>query len=302
MGPIDGINPKEVDYFNLHDYIDKIQLKGNLLEHVNDTSKAFDDYIKTLSKYDEQVIVRYLEDSFYNELAYSNMVEKYIINPKDLINNDVYFDSLKMSNQRIKDLHYFAVNHDGNYNYRTDPVRVSYIDNKEEIVYWQGAKPEDIPKFMDTFIKIYKENGLAQIDSTPFLKAALMSLLFVRIHPFNDGNGRTSRLIYDMKFTEMVNKLYGTNLKISPLHISMSIFNNKVTYSRTINNIYFDMEHDSNDEINKWFNFILNMADEKLFFMTTEQSKEELEKLSDFYQYERSLQKDADYMRIRRLK
>lgn len=32
--------------------------------------------------------------------------------------------------------------------------------------------------------------------------------------------------------------------------------------------IYFDLNHDSNEEINKWFDFILNMTDEQLYFNT----------------------------------
>ena len=58
------------------------------------------------------------------------------------------------------------------------------------------------------------------------------------------------------------------NLKICPLNISQSILLNQPTYVRRINDIYFDFEHDSNDEINRWFDFILNMTDEQLYFNT----------------------------------
>ena len=67
------------------------------------------------------------------------------------------------------------------------------------------------------------------------------------------------------EFTEMINKLYGTRLKLSPLNISESILINKITYVKRIDNIYFDTTHDSNIEINAWFNFILDMIDEQLY-------------------------------------
>lgn len=67
------------------------------------------------------------------------------------------------------------------------------------------------------------------------------------------------------EFTEMINKLYGTRLKLSPLNISESILINKITYVKRIDNIYFDIKHDSNIEINAWFNFILDMIDEQLY-------------------------------------
>lgn len=93
-----------------------------------------------------------------------------------------------------------------------------------------------------------------------------MHLLFVRIHPFLDGNGRTSRIIHNIKFTESVNKLYGTRLKISPLNLSQSILLNKITYINRINSIYFDLEHDTNRSINDWFDFILDMVDEQIYY------------------------------------
>ena len=40
---------------------------------------------------------------------------------------------------------------------------------------------------------------------------------------------------------------------------------NKITYVKRIDNIYFDTKHDSNIEINAWFNFILDMIDEQLY-------------------------------------
>ena len=79
------------------------------------------------------------------------------------------------------------------------------------------------------------------------------------------GNGRTARIIHNIKFTESINKLYGSRLKISPLNISESILINKITYVKRIDNIYFDIKHDSNNEINAWFNFILDMIDEQLY-------------------------------------
>ena len=64
----------------------------------------------------------------------------------------------------------------------------------------------------------------------------------------------------------MVNRLYGTRLRLSPLNLSKSILINKQTYVNRLDNIYFDLEHDTNEDINKWFNFILDMADEQIYF------------------------------------
>ena len=284
MGPKNGINLTRVNYFSLAEYIDRITLRNDIFYHIEDTSKKFENYIKFLSAYDYDIIIKHLIDSFTTEIQYSNLVERHLIKPEDINKNNVFFDSLSMSHSRIKNLHKFVQEDEKNFNYeyRKEEARVSYFEeNGEEHIFWYGAEPEDIKKFMDDYIDFYKSKGLQMIDIIPFIRASLCHLLFVRIHPFGDGNGRTARLIYDMKFTEMINKLYGTNLKISPLHLSMSIYLNQPTYVKKINDIYFDIEHNSNDEINKFFEFILNMTDEQIHYMMTDESKRKLDCLAN---------------------
>lgn len=306
MGPINGINLQRVKYFSLEEYIGKIHLCKETLYHVESTSNEFERYIKFLSGYNYATIIDYLIDSFKLEMQYSNMVEKHLIRPEDISENNVFFDSLAMNHSRIKQLHSFVQEDEDNFNYdyRDDEARVSYFDDKgEEHIFWYGAEPEDIKRFMDDYISIYKSNGIKLLDRDPFLKAALCHLLFVRIHPFGDGNGRTARLIHDMKFTKMINSIYNTNLKISPLHLSMSLYLNQPTYARKINDIYFDMEHDSNQEINNFFDFMLNMTDEQIHYMMTDQSKWKLDELArynvDADQAETS--HGANGMRLRKL-
>ena len=306
MGPINGINLERVKYFNLEDYIGKIHLRKDTLYHVESTSNEFENYIKFLSNYDSATILDYLIKSFTVEMQYSNMVERHLIRPEDINKNDVFFDSLTMNHSRIKQLHSFVQEEEDNfkYDYRDKEARVSFVDDKgEEHIYWYGAEPEDIKKFMDDYISIYKSNGIKLLDSNPFLKAALCHLLFVRIHPFSDGNGRTARLIYDMKFTKMINKLYDTNLKISPLHLSMSIYLNQLTYTKKINDIYFDVKHDCNEEINNYFDFMLNMTDDQIHYLMRDQAKWELDELAKFNVVTSQVEaaNEANEMKLRKL-
>ena len=76
-------------------------------------------------------------------------------------------------------------------------------------------------------------------------------------------------MIHNLKFTDSINKIYGIKLKISPLNLSQSILINQPTYAKRINDIYFDLEHDSNDEINRWLDCILNMDDDQLYYSMT---------------------------------
>lgn len=268
MPIIDGMNSDYVNYFSLEDYISRIKLLPRVLEHLEDTNKEFDKYINELFKYDEEYIINYWIYLLYIELVSNQKIESLKQDESRILDNKIFFDTLSISHKRIHTLHNFIT--DGEleptFSYRDTEVNVSKINSDgSEDIFWRGAKAEDVVKFMNDFIKIYKQGGTSLIFSNPFLVSSLMHLLFLRIHPYSDGNGRTARIIHNIKFTESINKLYGSRLKISPLNISESILINKITYVKRIDNIYFDIKHDSNNEINAWFDFILDMVDEQLY-------------------------------------
>ena len=266
-----GRNLDYVEYFPLEEYIDRIDLLDDLLNHLEETSKEFDDYVSLLAAYEDEAIINYWISSAQQEFRANNDIERSKFNAEVLQEKGVFFDKLSISHKRIHDLHDFVMlssddDYTPNSNYRKVPVNISrYTDNGEEI-FWRGANPEDVNKFMNDFINIYKQNKIALIYSNPFLSAAITSLLFNRIHPYTDGNGRTSRIIYNLKFTEQMNKIYQTNLMLNPLNISNRILINKLTYVKYINRIAFNLKEDSNKAINDWFDFILTMADEQLYF------------------------------------
>lgn len=263
-----GMNSDFVSYFSLEEYISKIDLLPELLDHIEVTSKNFDEYMNRLSKYDRNHIVGYWIYLLYRELKSSQHIENKGFSAESLVQKGFFFDTMSISHKRIHDLHNFVTSNDMDptFNYRSIPVNVSHINpDGTEDIFWRGVNPEDVNKFMDDFISIYKQNKIAILFSNPFLISSLMHLLFIRIHPYSDGNGRTARVIHNIKFTESINKLYGMKLKISPLNLSESILINKITYNKKIDQIYFNTENDTNDAINAWFNFILDMADEQIY-------------------------------------
>ena len=273
--PIDefGRNLDFVEYFSLEEYIAKIDLLDYLLNHLEETSKEFDEYISLLSEFANEAIINYWISSAQQEFRANQDIERTKFNTELLKEKGVFFDTLSISHKRIHDLHNFVMlsaddEYEPSQSYRKVPVNISrYTDHGEEI-FWRGANPEDVDKFMRDFINIYKQNKMALIYSNPFLRAAITSLLFNRIHPYTDGNGRTSRIIYNLKFTEQMNKTHQTNLKLNPLNISNRILANKITYVKCINNIAFNLKDDTNEAINKWFDFILTMVDEQLEYST----------------------------------
>lgn len=274
MPIVDGMNSDYISYFPLEEYIKRINLLPFLLAHLESTNNEFDMYMKRLSEYDEDYVINYWILSLYEELESNHGIENMKFDQRTLVDRTLFFETFNINNKRIHDLHNFVTKKeidDGTlketFDYRNIPVNISRpgISGAEEIFY-RGANPEDVGRFMQDFIKIYKHSGTSLLFSNPFLSSALIHLLFVRIHPYIDGNGRTARVIHNIKFTEMINKLHGTRLKLSPLNLSKSILLNKITYHNRLNNIYFDNTHDTNLDINKWFDFILDMVDEQIHY------------------------------------
>lgn len=272
-------NPNKVKYFDLRDYVSKIKLNSNVLEHMEETNKDFDTYMKRINACEEEDVIHLWLISMAEEIVKSNQIENHYVKRQDVLKEDLFIRSMDINHDRILELRNFVLKNEPVTGYRKGPVKVSAVyKDKPEKIFWYGPEAEDVPKFMDDFIEIYKSQDLSLIDSNPFLKSALIHLLFVRIHPFGDGNGRTARLLHSIKVTEQMNKAYNKTYRLSPMNISGSILINQITYINILDSIYFDLEHDNNEYINKWFDFILNMVDEQLYF-----SRSQLDKLRKTY-------------------
>lgn len=274
---------KKIDYFNLFDFVEKIKLEPYVLERMEETNKSFDKYLKKLAQYDDSFVLYFLISLLRDEVKYSNSIESHNIKDFDFTISNLFFDRLNISHTRIHEIHKFVLQDEEENSkigkYRKTPVKVSSIYDDKEEIFWYGVEPEDIKKFMDTFIEVYKSNSPSVLDSNPFLKSSLIHLLFVKIHPYYDGNGRTARILHNIKFTEMINKIYKMNLKICPVNLSDSIKLNIYSYVKGPNNIYFDLENDNNEMMNYWFNNMLNMYNEQLF--RNQNTLEEMDELID---------------------
>lgn len=75
--------------------------------------------------------------------------------------------------------------------YRKGPVYV--VDNQGQVVY-EGPPASDVMSMMDSYIQWM--NGAKEIH--PLIKAALVHLYFVHVHPFDDGNGRSARALSNL--------------------------------------------------------------------------------------------------------
>ena len=74
--------------------------------------------------------------------------------------------------------------------YKTRPNSVKTIEGKT----FEYASPEETPALMHDLIEWYNE-AERKMDISPIELASLFHYRYIRIHPFEDGNGRVSRLM-----------------------------------------------------------------------------------------------------------
>jgi Fic family protein len=108
------------------------------------------------------------------------------------------FSEIEISENSLKNLHNILMKynskdvwHKGNYKQHSNAVEAKYIDGTKQIVFQTtdaGFPTEDA---MSDLIKWYKRDTLTH----HLVKCALFTYEFLSIHPFQDGNGRLSRLI-----------------------------------------------------------------------------------------------------------
>jgi Fic family protein len=80
--------------------------------------------------------------------------------------------------------------------YRHGPV---YIVNGLGQVIYEGPPAKKVPEMMDRFVEWIN----ADDNRNPLIKAGIVHLYFVHVHPFDDGNGRTARALSNLVLTNL---------------------------------------------------------------------------------------------------
>ena len=111
------------------------------------------------------------------------------------------FDAIAPTENHIKQLHRDLLAHSskdarhrGAYKTGTNHVVALDGDGKEIGVVFETATPFDTPRLM-TELVVWVNETLDQKQLHPLLVIAIFTVIFLEIHPFQDGNGRLSRVL-----------------------------------------------------------------------------------------------------------
>lgn len=110
-------------------------------------------------------------------------------------------EAIALTENHIKQLHRDLLKysskderHRGNYKTHTNHVSAFDADGNELGVIFETATPFDTPRLMTELVQ-WAQEALREKHFHPLLVVALFTVVFLEIHPFQDGNGRLSRIL-----------------------------------------------------------------------------------------------------------
>ena len=206
--PLEGIQLEKLqEYFNVAYTYDSNRIEGNTLtlqethlvvnEGLTIGGKSMQEHLEAVNHYEA---IDYLQD----------LVKK----------------KVKISERVIKELHHLilkGIDRENAGAYRSVPVIISGSAHKPPQPYLLARKMEELMEFYEAKKLVFH----------PVILAAEMHLRLVTIHPFIDGNGRTSRLL--MNLILLQNGFTIANLKGTD--------NARLAYYRALENAQTDDEH-----------------------------------------------------------
>jgi len=136
--------------------------------------------IKKFDTRDEQEVAGYAEvmETVFAHAGAINLTENHI--------KQLHRDLLKYSHKDER--------HRGEY--KTNPNNVSAFDadGKEIGIVFETATPFDTPRLMAELVT-WTQQAIERKSLHPLLAIAIFKVVFLAIHPFQDGNGRLSRVL-----------------------------------------------------------------------------------------------------------
>ena len=111
------------------------------------------------------------------------------------------WDSIPLDGNHIQQLHQILLRHsekDSHHRgaYKAYPNSVAAFDERGRQlgVVFETATPFDTPRLMEELLA-WQEAAHAAATLHPLLRTAVFAVVFLQIHPFQDGNGRLSRVL-----------------------------------------------------------------------------------------------------------
>jgi Fic family protein len=168
-------------------------------------------------------------------------------NTLDIISES--FLDIEITESSIKNLHNILMKfskkdewHKGEYKQHSNAVEANFGDGTKQIIFETTAAGLDTENAMRNLVNWYKSDNVTH----PLVKCSLFTYDFLSIHPFQDGNGRLSRLISSLLLLKN-----GYNW-IQYVSFEHEIENRKPEYYRVLRNC---QSQRPNENVSEWNSF-----------------------------------------------
>lgn len=277
-------------------FLKDIELSEYNNECLEEVYKELEKYLLRLKSYSEEAQKTFLEDYLFKESANSNKIENalYSFDILELYESGV-FDAQRMNKNLIKTLNKLVrskdkvIEEDQYINYFKNISYEQYLENEKwnlegnyrRQVVWLGPEnditkailvppsPEELDDYMKDFFAYCNNENYRVNDSLkdPLIKAILIHMIFIKIHPFSNGNGRTGRLLLNSYLRLGINKKFNMDFSLPPINLSMSFDMSKKSYIDKQNQIIYKENIDNSKAINNWITYNLYVIEEQLRYL-----------------------------------
>lgn len=165
--------------------------------------------------------------------------------------SDSYHD-IQITEGDIKNLHYILMKyskkdewHKGNYKKHSNTVEARYPDGTTQLIFQTTEPGADTEAAMNKLFEWYNNEDSIH----PLVKCSIFIYEFLSIHPFQDGNGRLSRLISSLLLLKNGYKW------IQYVSFEHEIENRKFEYYRILRSCQAQRP---NESISDWVNFFFD--------------------------------------------
>ena len=111
------------------------------------------------------------------------------------------FDEITITENHIRQLHRDLLKHSekdehhrGNYKTNSNSVVAFDADGNQVGIVFETATPFDTPRLMEELVR-WLNNEREKANLHPLIIISIFIVIFLEIHPFQDGNGRISRVL-----------------------------------------------------------------------------------------------------------
>ena len=171
-------------------------------------------------------------------------------NALDLISES--YKDIEITEGDIKNLHNVLLKyskkdswHKGEYKQQSNIVEATYADGTKQTVFQTTEPGFATNEAMKSLVRWYQNDN----KTHSLVKCALFTYELLSIHPFQDGNGRLSRLISTLLLLKQ------GYLWIQYVSFENEIENKKTEYYRVLQNC---QQNRPNENVDAWVNFFLN--------------------------------------------